>query len=539
MIKLIEKHPIISLVLFVILMLGFTIDAIPVSIMEARNFISAREMLTDGNWILTTMNGEARYEKPPLPTWITAAFGFLFGIKSILALRWPALLFVAIIGISTYLLSKKLELTKAHSLINGFVVLTSFYVLGITIEAPWDIYTHGFMLMALYQLFQMLQTRKTSIIHRLLFVFFLAGSVLSKGPVSLYVLFISFVIAYGIAYKFKGGAIHFLKLVCLLVFGLVLGGWWYFHVRIADPETFTAIAERETSNWSSYNVRPFYYYWSFFIQSGIWTVPALISLLYPYMKSRVSNLKAYRFSFFWTILAVVLLSIIPEKKSRYLMPVLIPLAITTGFYIDYIIREFKNSKLKKDIFPVYFQFGLIGSIALLFWTIWFFSSSVLTGQLLVRFIITSVTLLVIGILIFKNLKGKNMKALFYLSLGFMLSIGLFALPISKVHIQENYKPISELSLINLPLYSLESVSPEMIYNYGDKIPSISVNEGFALPAEQEFGVVTNTLNPETIEPLSKFYTIKFIGTYDLNTSQKNSRTYKLRLVNKVYKLTLK
>jgi hypothetical protein len=233
------------------------------------------------------------------------------------------------------------------------------------------------------------------------------------------------------------------------------------------------------------------------------------------------------------------LSIIPEKKSRYLMPVLIPLAITTGFYIDYIIREFKNSKLKKDIFPVYFQFGLIGSIALLFWTIWFFSSSVLTGQLLVRFVITSITLLVIGILILKKLKAKNMKPLFYLSIGFMLSIGLFALPISKVHIQENYKPISELSVINLPLYSLESVSPEMIYNYGDKIPSISVNEGFALPAEQEFGVVTNTLNPKTIEPLSKFYTIKFIGTYDLNTSQKNSRSYKLRLVNKVYKLTLK
>ena len=93
MIKLIEKYPILSLLLFVIEMLGFTIDSIPVSIMEARNFISAREMLTDDNWILTTMNGEARYEKPPLPTWITAIFGYLFGIKSVLALRWPALLF--------------------------------------------------------------------------------------------------------------------------------------------------------------------------------------------------------------------------------------------------------------------------------------------------------------------------------------------------------------------------------------------------------------------------------------------------------------
>ena len=129
MIKYIEKYPIPSLILFVIIMLGFTIDAIPVSIMEARNFISAREMLTDDNWILTTMNGEARYEKPPLPTWITAFFGYIFGITSVLALRWPALLFLASIGVSVYLLSKKLELSKTHSLINGFIALTSFYAI--------------------------------------------------------------------------------------------------------------------------------------------------------------------------------------------------------------------------------------------------------------------------------------------------------------------------------------------------------------------------------------------------------------------------
>ena len=153
MLKLIEKYPILSLLLFVMIMLGFTIDAIPVSIMEARNFISAREMLTDDNWILTTMNGEPRYQKPPLPTWITALFGSVFGMKSVLAIRWPALLFLSSIGITTYLFSKKLELSKSHSLANGFIVLTSFYVIGITIEAPWDIYTHAFMLMALYQLF--------------------------------------------------------------------------------------------------------------------------------------------------------------------------------------------------------------------------------------------------------------------------------------------------------------------------------------------------------------------------------------------------
>ena len=524
MIKLIEKYPIASLLLFVMVMLGFTIDAIPVSIMEARNFISAREMLTDNNWILTTMNGEARYEKPPLPTWITAFFGMLFGIKSVLALRWPTLLFLASIGISTYLISKKLELSKSHSLINGFIVLSSFYVIGITIEAPWDIYTHGFMLMALFQLFIMLKYQKTSILSSLLFVLFIAGSVLSKGPVSLYVLFLSFAIAYAIALKPKGHLLHFLKLLSLLIFGIVLGGWWYMHVRIADSETFAAIAARETSNWSSYNVRPFYYYWSFFVQSGLWTIPAFISLLYPYLKSRVTNLRAYRFSFFWTIIAVVLLSVIPEKKSRYLMPVLIPLAINIGFYIEYLIREFKNLKDKRETIPVYFQFGLIASIASLFWVIWFFSSSVLSGTVLIRFIVTAIVLLIIGVTIFKNLKSKNIKNVFYLVIAFMLSVGLFALPIAETHTTTGYKPISELQDKNLNLYHLDYIAPEMIYNYGDKIPSLKTDEGYHIPIEKTFHLLTRTNQPDTIEVLSKLYKMEFVDTYDLNRASKDSRT---------------
>lgn len=70
MLKTLQNNPIITLLL-VIAMLGFSHGNLPVSIMEARNFITAREMITDGNWLLTTMNGLPRYEKPPLPTWLT------------------------------------------------------------------------------------------------------------------------------------------------------------------------------------------------------------------------------------------------------------------------------------------------------------------------------------------------------------------------------------------------------------------------------------------------------------------------------------
>ena len=84
MVKYIEKHPITSIALFTILLLIVNLGVPEVTIMEARNFITAREMIQDNNWLLTTMNGEPRYQKPPLPTWLTAISGLIFGVNSLL-----------------------------------------------------------------------------------------------------------------------------------------------------------------------------------------------------------------------------------------------------------------------------------------------------------------------------------------------------------------------------------------------------------------------------------------------------------------------
>lgn len=47
-------------------------EVITPDIMESRNIITAREMVYDGHWMVPTMNGDLRLEKPPLPTWLTA-----------------------------------------------------------------------------------------------------------------------------------------------------------------------------------------------------------------------------------------------------------------------------------------------------------------------------------------------------------------------------------------------------------------------------------------------------------------------------------
>jgi len=66
---------------FVILLLFVTFfannSALPTDIMESRNIVTAREMVEEGNWLVPTMNGELRLEKPPLPTWVAAIVEFL------------------------------------------------------------------------------------------------------------------------------------------------------------------------------------------------------------------------------------------------------------------------------------------------------------------------------------------------------------------------------------------------------------------------------------------------------------------------------
>src|SRR5690606_15049387 len=150
---------------------------------------------------------------------------------------------------------------------------------------------------------------------------FIGLSFMSKGPVSLYALLLPFLLAYGVVYKFQVFGIDkkYIPLLVMVLLATAIGIWWFLYVRLADPDAFLAITKKETANWSSYNVRPFYYYWSFFVQSGIWTLPALISLLYPYLKNRVSNKKTYQLTFLWTIFSLILLSIIPEKKAKYLV----------------------------------------------------------------------------------------------------------------------------------------------------------------------------------------------------------------------------
>ena len=541
MIKTIEKYPLATLSIITILMLLIHLDVPNVTIMEARNFISAREMIINDDWLLTTLNGEARYQKPPLPTWITAISGILFGINSLFALRLPAALMVLFLGICMYYLSLKLTLPKKQSFLNSLILITSFYIVAIINEAPWDIFTHGFILAGLYFLFRVFEEEKASWKNAILSGIFIGFSILSKGPVSLYAVFLPFLISYGIIFRFKKLNKKIFKLILLIVVFLLIGTWWFIYIRLIDPETFMKIASIETTNWSNYNVKPFYYYWSFFTQTGLWTIPAFISLLYPYLIKKVTNKKVYKFSFWWTISALVLLSLIPEKKARYLVPVLIPLAINIGFYIQYLITNFSTLKSKKETLPVYFNFGLIALIGISFpIAVYILLEDAITMHL-ISYILTSTALVFISVLILRNLYLKNMNRVFYLTVFFMVSAVTFGLPISKsLNKNFDYNAINRLHKYeknhNIITYSIGPISPEILWEYKGILKNIYKREELTIPKTSQFGLLVMEYDAQIITSLlKKNYNTHLIETYNFNVGSKK----KERLIRQFYLISKK
>ncbi len=551
MIKIIEKYPILTIILAAALMLLPFLGVMEVSIMEARNFITAREMLTDGNWILTTMNGDARYEKPPLPTWFAASMGGLFGAQNVWAMRFPGVVMLMLLGVMVFMLSRKLDLTKLHSFINSLVAITSLYIVTIVFEAPSDIYTHALMLSGIYFIFSILQTqhKKIAVYQWIFAALFIAMSVLSKGPVSIYALFLPFIIAYIIHYRKDTHTKKWLSFSTSLIIGLAIGFSWYFYVRLVDFETFSRITNEETNNWTGYNVRPFYYYWSFFTQSGVWTIPAFISLLYPYMKSRVINLKAYQFTLLWVFIAVILLSIIPEKKSRYLMPVLIPLALNIGFYLEYIIRSFKTLKDRRERLPVYLNFGLI-AIVLLVASVSGIVLGYNTSYLNILDILPLLLIVVLSGYLIVQLKKGTIQTIVIVILGCFILLVNISLNVyskylttithtNKTILMDNNKEVTYSieklkELKDYPVYSLSQNAIEIVWEYGDKIPYIYKDSVLTTPNDQKFytlSILKDSLNIEKMFPKAK---TRYLFTIDINNVAKENKRHRSRKIASLF-----
>lgn len=133
----------------------------------------------------------------------------------------------------------------------------------------------------------------------------------------------------------------------MILTALVISAIWPVYIYTKYPDFSQFIANKESTAWINRTIKPFYYYWNFPLQSGIWAFLATITLVFPYARQRIEEVGNYKFLAIWIGSAVLFMSLFPEKKTRYLLPVLLPLSIITAFYFRYLIDSFKESRNTK------------------------------------------------------------------------------------------------------------------------------------------------------------------------------------------------
>ncbi len=501
-------------------------------IMESRNIVTAREMVYDGNWMVPTMNGDLRLEKPPLPTWL-AAVAEMVSPNNMAAQRAMAGGAATLLVVFFYLLGRELTRSDRFSLIASLVLLTSYNIILMGRTATWDIYCHAFMLAAIFFLHRALFTKGPQWGNFIAAGIMLGLSFLSKGPVSFYALLLPFLLTLLCckrpSMKKKGGAFIAMILTCLL-----LSVWWYAYVYLFHSEAAQAVLHKESSAWVDHNVRPWYYYWSFFCETGIWALMVIFSLLVPYWHRELKLNREYLFTLLWMLLLVVLLSCLPEKKMRYLLPMLIPAAYTVAFLFNHWIDASRSLRWKGFGKRLFLVNGWLVAVIV--------AALPVVGYLLLtpegtvsatHFIWITPLLWGVAVFLVRSLLVAR-PDLFVWGVGalFLIAETLFMPFIGALVNNPDFKSISQTqqveALNGLPFYhpADEELRIEMVYEANRKIRPLDITDPTAVEAALPCAILTHQPVEELLPPaVMKRITTEYIDRYDNNRRPKSNKRY--------------
>lgn len=509
-------------------------------IMECRNIVTAREMVSDDAWLVPTMNGSLRLEKPPLPTWIAGAIEWVCP-DNLGAQRAAAGVMGMVWVMFFYLFAKRFTQRTDYAFMSTLVFLTSYQIVLMGRTATWDIYCHALMMGAIYFLWRGFYDDKTALGGRSWTHFLWAGvlmglSFLSKGPVSFYALLLPFLIA-ALFYrrpKMKGkwGGVLIMLLVCVII-----SGWWYLYLRMFHAEEMQFVLHKETGAWVNRNVRPFWYYWRFFVETGIWAVFMLAALFVPYWKKLLVQKKEYLFTITWVLAALILLSLMPEKKMRYLLPMMVPCALSVGFLLQHLCEG--RDKVSKVL--LYVNGGIVALVCFALPIAIFVTKYHEQVLSLWQVIVAVIAFPCIGLWVAYSAKKGRVKGFLYGVVAIFVMVECVLIgAIGNALSNPNFNSIEATrkvkALDGLPFYhpSQEELRIEMVYAAHRKILPLTLSDSATLISSLPCVVVSQKPIHEVIpEKLLQHVAVTSMGVYDDNRLPKHSRHYNTLFLNNV------
>jgi 4-amino-4-deoxy-L-arabinose transferase-like glycosyltransferase len=482
------KYKLLVVALVCVINFGVNNQYLSPDIMEARNLITAREMAATDNWLNPTMNGYPRLAKPPLPTWVNAAIAKFFPVDNLAVHRIPAAIMGFLMVLAIFFITKSISGDENVGYYSSLAAASSYYLILMSRQATWDIYCHSLMAVAIAFLIGEWRSNKDSLWSYLMAGTFMGLSFMSKGPVSFYVILLPFLVSWFLFIEKKSPKAQWRGILIMTVVFLVVGFSWPCYQLITNKDLLLKIVDAESTAWTERHVKPFYQYWGFWSHVGIWSLFALVSLVYPLMKSRIP-LKEYKFLLWWLVIMVVLLSIPGEKKERYLLPVIIPLSCLIGYFINYLLQSQLNNNLSvSDKRLIRVNILLLLIISLLFPFTDYFTTSQPHVSIITFIIFWSTA---VGLFFaFKSLKITHMMVWTIVLMSAVTIFGLKKLePVTNQH-YDNLAIVREKPFYTKDFYAA-NLNPKEIFAIGKTVDTLKIEKGAILnPRNKEFVIAS-------------------------------------------------
>jgi len=333
---------------------------------EGMHATTSREMVTSGEWIVTTFNGEPFYDKPAFYNWLVAISFLIFGFTEFAA-RLPAAIIGSACVFVTFQLGRRM-FNPLTGCLSAVVLATSieFWVLSRTIVH--DISLAFFISLALglfYSGFKAVKGRK---IRFFLFYVALGFAVLSKGPIG--VLLPAIIIVMFLILKGKLGFIREMMIGWGVLIFLVVAAPWYTSIALKDPEfaSYFFIQKNLMTFFSeaSRHPEPFYFYLPILLLGFFpwsWLLPYAVIRPLRWRPGEIAD--GALFSILWFGAMLLFFCVSRSKLPTYILPLFPAMALLVGFLCHELLKT-PSQRLRKGFLYSYLPIMIICAMALIY-----------------------------------------------------------------------------------------------------------------------------------------------------------------------------
>jgi 4-amino-4-deoxy-L-arabinose transferase-like glycosyltransferase len=304
--------------------------------------------------LLPTLEGEPRTAKPPLTAWVTSLFVPCSTLVRIdnpdagtravayerlaLQVRLSAVAASALILFGTWLLARRLVPDDSDAAwIAVAVAASSLYLLRFGRYATTDVHLALWVTTANVCIASGL-LRRVRWLNALGAGVALGLALMSKGPVSLVQTLLP--AAAFLAWRRRGpGPGSVAKINVAIILMIAVGGAWYAIVLVRDPSVWSQWLRETTRVGATDNnsSNPLSYL-SLFMYVMPWSIFFVIGVIDSILAARRRDREDAVLALFLVAVPVVVMSFFPDRKERYLLPLLAPAAILAAIGVRNVIR---------------------------------------------------------------------------------------------------------------------------------------------------------------------------------------------------------